>query len=230
MSVSLSVSAKPGYVAPPPGFSSTPWDVADTREELTLSGVAMQVAADRQIYGEGDEARYFYKVISGLVRTCRFLSDGRRQIDTFYRAGDVFGFEAGADHVMAAEAVTDCSVVAYRRRGLETMVSQDDRLGRWFFAHAMNCMASAREHSLLLGRGSAAQKIAAFLQAFVDRDRAASVIDLAMSRQDIADYLGLTIETVSRTLSQLERQGVIGLPSARRVELKDRRALRALNP
>ena len=72
---------------------------------LLAFGTALQVAADRQIYGEGDEARYFYKVISGLVRTCRFLSDGRRQIDTFYRAGDVFGFEAGADHVMAAEAV-----------------------------------------------------------------------------------------------------------------------------
>jgi CRP/FNR family nitrogen fixation transcriptional regulator len=90
-------------------------------------------------------------------------------------------------------------------------------------------MATAREHSLLLGRASAAQKIASFLQAFADRDRSTSVIDLAMSRQDIADYLGLTIETVSRTLSQLERQGVIGLPSARRVELKDRRALQAFN-
>jgi CRP/FNR family nitrogen fixation transcriptional regulator len=189
----------------------------------------MQVAADRQVYGEGDEARCFYKVISGMVRTCRFLSDGRRQIDTFHREGDVFGFEAGADHRMAAEAVTDCTLVAYRRRGLETMVSQDDRLGRWFFSHAMSCMATAREHSLLLGRASAAQKIASFLQAFADRDRSTSVIDLAMSRQDIADYLGLTIETVSRTLSQLERQGVIGLPSARRVELKDRRALQAFN-
>jgi CRP/FNR family nitrogen fixation transcriptional regulator len=229
MSVSLSIAAKPGHVAPPAGFSSTPWDAAETNNGLALSGVAMNIAADRQVYGEGDEARCFYKVVSGMVRTCRFLSDGRRQIDTFYREGDVFGFEAGADHRMAAEAVTDCTVIAYRRRGLETMVSQDDRLGRWFFSHAMNCMASAREHSLLLGRGSAAQKIAAFLQEFANRDRTSSVIDLAMSRQDIADYLGLTIETVSRTLSQLEREGVIGLPSARRVELKDRRSLRALN-
>jgi CRP/FNR family transcriptional regulator, nitrogen fixation regulation protein len=229
MSVSLSVAAKHGRVAPPTGFSSTPWDAAEPHDGLALSGVAMNVAADRQVYGEGDEARCFYKVVSGMVRTCRFLSDGRRQIDMFHREGDVFGFEAGADHRMAAEAVTDCTVIAYRRRGLATMVSQDDRLGRWFFSHAMNCMASAREHSLLLGRGSAAQKIAAFLREFADRDRTNGVIDLAMSRQDIADYLGLTIETVSRTLSQLEREGVIGLPSARRVELKDRRTLWAFN-
>ena len=89
-------------------------------------------------------------------------------------------------------------------------------------------MASAREHSLLLGRASAAQKIAAFLEETGQRSGGGGVIELVMSRQDIADYLGLTIETVSRTLSQLDRDGVIGLPSARRVVVKDRRALRAL--
>jgi CRP/FNR family transcriptional regulator, nitrogen fixation regulation protein len=229
MSISLAVTAKLARFAPPTTYSPAPWTGSDTQEGIELSGVVINVASDRQIYGEGDEARCFYKVVSGVVRTCRFLSDGRRQIDAFHRQGDVFGFEAGADHRMAAEAVNDCCVIAYRRRGLETMVSQDDRLGRWFFSHAMSSMAVAREHSLLLGRGSAAQKIAAFLQEIADRDNGEDVIDLAMSRQDIADYLGLTIETVSRTLSQLERDGLIELPAARRVVLKDRRTLRALN-
>jgi CRP/FNR family transcriptional regulator, nitrogen fixation regulation protein len=109
------------------------------------------------------------------------------------------------------------------------MVCQDDRLSQWFFSHAMTSMAAAREHGLLLGRASAVQKIAAFLQEVAGHDRSSGVIDLAMSRQDIADYLGLTIETVSRTLSQLDRDGVIGLPSARRVVVKDRRTLRGLN-
>jgi CRP/FNR family transcriptional regulator, nitrogen fixation regulation protein len=227
MSASLAVAAKPVHFAPPAAHSLPPWTGPEAHDGIELSGVVINVAADRQIYGEGDEARCFYKVMSGVVRTCRFLSDGRRQIDAFHRVGDVFGFEAGADHRMAAEAVSDCCVIAYRRRGLETMVSQDDRLGRWFFSHAMSCMAFAREHSLLLGRGSAAQKISAFLQEVADRD-GGTVVDLAMSRQDIADYLGLTIETVSRTLSQLERDGLIGLPAARRVVLKDRRALWAL--
>lgn len=232
MSVSLGVAAKPGQVAPLAPFSTLPWTMPaepQDRQSFELSGVVMHFAADRPIYAEGDEARSFYKVISGVVRTCRFLSDGRRQIDAFHMAGEVFGFEAGSDHRMSAEAVSDCTVIAYRRRGLEAMISQGEGLGRWFFSHVMNCLALAREHSLLLGRGSAAQKISAFLLEAADRQNNDPFVDLAMSRQDIADYLGLTIETVSRTLSQLERDGTIRLPTARRVELKDRRALRALN-
>ena len=226
MSVTLAVAAKDRQVAPQAAYAPLPWHAPDERDGLELTGVAMHVAADHQIYAEGDEARCFYKVVSGVVRTCRFLSDGRRQIDAFHREGDVFGFEAGADHRMAAEAITECTVIAYRRRGLEAVVSQDDRLSRWFFSHAMTCMALAREHSLLLGRASAAQKIGAFLLEIAERDGNGNVIELVMSRQDIADYLGLTIETVSRTLSHLERDGVIGLPTARRVILKDRKILR----
>src|ERR1700734_844094 len=164
MSVSLTVAAKHGQVANQVAYAPLPWTALAERDEVELTGVTVHAAADHQIYAEGDEARCFYKVVTGVVRTCRFLSDGRRQIDAFHREGDVFGFEATADHRMAAEAVTDCSVIAYRRRGLETIVSQDDRLSRWFFSHAMTSMASAREHSLLLGRASAAQKIGAFLE------------------------------------------------------------------
>lgn len=238
MSVSLASAAKPEQVAPGQAiplaaFPSTPWTVPAEREQgagFELSGVVMHVAADRPIYVEGDKARCFYKVVSGVVRTCRFLSDGRRQIEAFHLTGEVFGLEAGADHRMSAEAVSDCTVVAYRRRGLEAMIGHDERLGRWFFSHVMNCLTLAREHSLLLGRGSAAQKIAAFLLEAAAREDSGCVIDLPMSRQDIADYLGLTIETVSRTLSQLERDRTIRLPTARRVVLNDRRALRGLNP
>ena len=227
MSVSLAVAPKQGH-ASTAGYVPAPWNAPEDRDGLDLTGVAMHVAADHQIYAEGDEARCFYKVVGGVVRTCRFLSDGRRQIDAFYREGDVFGFEAGAEHRMAAEAITESTVIAYRRRGLEAVVAQDDRLSRWFFSHAMTCMALAREHSLLLGRASAAQKIAAFLQEVALRDGSGNVIELVMSRQDIADYLGLTIETVSRTLSHLERDGVIGLPTARRVVLKEHKALRLM--
>jgi CRP/FNR family nitrogen fixation transcriptional regulator len=232
MSVSLSVAGKHAHGASQATLSAMLWNTPgapESRDSLELSGVVLHFAADRPIYVEGDEARSFYKVVGGVVRTCRFLSDGRRQIDAFHMAGEVFGFEAGADHRMSAEAVSDCTLVAYRRRGLESMITQDESLSRWFFSHAMNCLALAREHSLLLGRGSAAQKISAFLLEAADRDGGDGVVELAMSRQDIADYLGLTIETVSRTLSQLERDGTIKLPTARRVVLKDRRALRMLN-
>jgi CRP/FNR family nitrogen fixation transcriptional regulator len=232
MSVSLAVAAKHGRDT---SLAALPWtmpsaqEMPETADSLDLSGVVMHFAADRQIYAEGDEARSFYKVVSGVVRTCRFLSDGRRQIDAFHMGGEVFGFEAGKDHRMTAEAVSDCTVVAYRRRGLEEVIAQDEKLGRWFFSHAMNSLALTREHLLLLGRGSAAQKISAFLLEAAEREGNDGFIDLAMSRQDIADYLGLTIETVSRTLSQLERDGAIKLPTARRILLKDKRALRMLN-
>lgn len=229
MSVSIAVADKPGHVTPGTAFSPTSWTMPEARNDLHLRGVVMHFAPNRQLYAEGDEACSFYKVVSGVVRTCRFLSDGRRQIDAFHMAGEVFGFEAGADHLMSAEAVSDCSVIAYRRRGLETMVFQDDRLGSWFFSHTMTCLAFTREHSLLLGRGSAVQKTASFLLEIAGRGDNDSLIDLVMSRQDIADYLGLTIETVSRTLSQLERNGTIGLPATRRIVLNDRRALQALS-
>ena len=193
-----------------------------------LTGVVAHCPAGRQIYAEGDDARSFYKVIGGTVRTCRFLNDGRRQIAAFHGAGDVFGIESGPDHRLTAEAVTDCSIAAYRWRGLDTTIVGDDRLGHWFLSHLMAALSRTREHGLLLGRGSAAQKIAAFLLEQDALNDAGSMIDLPMTRQDIADYLGLTIETVSRTLSQLERDRVIDLPCARRIGLKDRQALRGL--
>lgn len=227
MSVSLAVHAQASHLGFRSRFDSVP-QRDDSETGPDLSGVVLQFAADRQLYAEGDDARSFYKVIRGVVRTCRFPSDGRRQIDAFHMAGDVFGVEAGATHQMSAEAVTACTVIAYRRRGLETMVAQDEQLGRWLFTHALTCLAQVREHSMLLGRGTAAQKIAAFLLEVADREGNENALDLAMSRQDIADYLGLTIETVSRTLSHLERAGTIGLPSARRIELRNMRALRAL--
>jgi CRP/FNR family nitrogen fixation transcriptional regulator len=228
MSVSLAVAAKNAHKLAPAGMPM-PWLNADQAAEIALTGPVLHFAADRQIYAEGEEARSYYKVVSGVVRTCQFLSDGRRQIDAFHLPGDVFGFEAGATHRLSAEAVSECTIVAYRRRGMESVIASDDRIARLFFSHAMTCLEQTREHCLLLGRGSATQKIAAFLLEMAERGESDTVVELAMSRQDIADYLGLTIETVSRTLSQMERDGTIGLQTTRKLVLKNRRALRDLN-
>ena len=118
MSVSLAVAAKPRYVAslgaPNGVLSPPPWDAQTTPEDADgfgLSGTVMHFVPDREIYAEGDEARSFYKVISGVVRTCRFLSDGRRQIDSFHVANDAFGFEAGADHPVIGVSPAHPSVV-----------------------------------------------------------------------------------------------------------------------
>jgi CRP/FNR family nitrogen fixation transcriptional regulator len=190
---------------------------------------AMRFAADEEIYAEGDAAASFYKVEQGVVRVCKYLSDGRRQIDAFYTAGDVFGFEAGETYGFGAEAVTHCTLTPYRRSGLERMVAGNDAMALKLFSYAMLCVQRSRAHALLLGRGSATQKLAAFLGEMFATKPSDEAIELAMTRQDIADYLGLTIETVSRTLSQFERDGIIKLATSRRINLKNRTMLRQLN-
>ena len=182
-------------------------------------GSVQYFSQDREIFSEGAAAEYFYKLVSGVVRTCKFLADGRRQIGAFHFAGDIFGFEPGTDHVLSAEAVTDCTVIAYRKTKLDIYAISDRLLSQELLAFALHGMARAQKHSLLLGRRSAIEKVARFLLDCAEKSVDHRNVNLAMTRQDIADYLGLTIETVSRTLSQLERDNVIDLPSARQVRL-----------
>ena len=207
---------------------------ADRSGALATMGPMLCFAQDREIYGEGDAADSFFQVVEGVVRTCKFLSDGRRQIDAFHVAGDVFGFEAGVEHRLSAEAVCDCRLASHRRRGVEELAATDPALSRQLFSVAMQSMTRAQDHSLLLGRRSAVEKVAAFLMEWAGHAAGcqtitlAPTITLAMTRQDIADYLGLTIETVSRTLSQLERDAVIEIPTARQIRLKNLAALHSL--
>ena len=195
---------------------------------LGLAGTVVNITQDREIYAEGTPAGSFYKVVSGVVRTCKFLSDGRRQIDAFYRPGDIFGIEADAEHSLSAEAVCDCILIAYRRRGVDLAMAGGAGADQ-LFDHLLRRVAQTQEHALLLGRRSALEKVAAFLVDWADQSENRKVVSLAMTRQDIADYLGLTIETVSRTLSQLERDGLIEMPIARQIRLTDLQALRDLN-
>ncbi|NDW07122.1 helix-turn-helix domain-containing protein [Jiella pacifica] len=194
---------------------------------MPLAGQVLNFGEGRQIYAEGDTVHSFYKVMSGVVRTCRFTSDGRRQIDGFHGEGEIFGLETGGEHRLSAEAVTDCCVVAYRWSGLSALAGSEADMARTVFHLAMSCFERAQEHALLLGRRSAAQKLAAFLLDLGGRG-SDNAVDLAMTRQDIADYLNLTIETVSRTLSQFERDHLIALPSSRHVVLRNPVALRGL--
>jgi CRP/FNR family nitrogen fixation transcriptional regulator len=186
-------------------------------------------AKDEEIFLEGDEAEYFYKVVSGAVRTYKLLSDGRRQIDAFHFAGEIFGAEGGGEHRFTAEAIGEVTLVCHRSRSIGTMAFDNPMLAREVLASTMEALARAQEHMLLLGRKSAVEKVASFLLGLSERTTSGGVIDLPMARIDIADHLGLTIETVSRSLTQLEREGVISLPAHRRgIVLKDRAALRRL--
>jgi CRP/FNR family nitrogen fixation transcriptional regulator len=180
-------------------------------------GSVQNVSQDREIFAEGDHADYFFKIMSGVVRTCKFLADGRRQIDAFYVAGDIFGFEAGEDYQLSAEAVTDCTLIVYRRNKIDALAGSDKIASHELLNFAMRGMARAQAHSLLLGRRSAMEKVAGFLLTWAQKGANHKTVTLAMTRQDIGDYLGLTIETVSRTLSQMERENVIDLPTARQI-------------
>jgi len=188
------------------------------------AGAVLSFPQDRLIYAEGETANVFFKVVSGVVRTCKFMSDGRRQIDAFYVAGEIFGFETGVEHLLSAEAVCDCMVVPLRRKPFDSL--SGETVPRELLAFAMRNFARAQEHSLLLGRRSAIEKVAAFLLEWAEPTKAGHVVNLAMTRHDIADYLGLTIETISRTLSQLERDKIIELSTVRQILIKDITALR----
>jgi len=213
MSALLAISANQARAAGPQNSWMMPVETAARVGNPLSTGSVLNFTQDREIYGEGDPAKFFFKVASGVVRTCKFLSDGRRQIDSFHTAGEFF----------------DCTIVAYRRIGLEGLAANDGALSGMLLTYAMRSLARAQEHSLLLGRRSALEKVAAFLIEWSEHSADGDVAVLAMTRHDIADYLGLTIETVSRTLSQLERDGLIDLPTSRHIRLIDAEALRDLN-
>jgi CRP/FNR family nitrogen fixation transcriptional regulator len=200
----------------------------DEGRETLRVGAVSHFEADREIFAEYDDADLFFKVVSGTVRTCKFLSDGRRQIEAFYGPGDVFGFGLSDAHVLNAEAVTECNLIAYRRKGVEAAALRDETLARQLLSYAMHSVGHAQRHAFLLGRRAAMEKVASFLLDWAARGRREGAIDLPMSRQDMADYLGLTIETVSRTLSQMEREGLIAIPNARQIRFLRREALEDL--
>lgn len=193
-------------------------------------GTTRTLAKDEQIFAEGDRAAFFYKVLNGAVRTSKLLADGRRQIDAFHLPGDIFGIESGEEHRFTAEALGSATVVMYRRCSLETLALNHAEFSCQIVAAMMRSLERAQDHMLLLGRKSAMEKIATFLLDMADRFAGDNHVDLPMSRTDIADHLGLTIETVSRSLTQLERQGIIELPAHRRtILLRDKMALKYLD-
>lgn len=193
-----------------------------------FTGPCLRHARDEEIFCEGDTADYVYQVISGSVRTCRLLRDGRRQIDEFHLAGDYFGIEAGDLHRVTAEAMADTTVRMVRRGALSDLAAQRPDVARALFRLTVEGLQRSQDHVLMLGRKSARERVVGLLVDLADRTGAQSELDVPMSRQDMADYLGLTIETVSRTLTQLQADGVIALPTTRHIVLRDRAALRRL--
>ncbi len=191
-------------------------------------GIAVSYGRNAEIYAEGENSGYIYKVISGVVRISKLLPDGRRQITDFHMPGEMFGLDADAIHHTSAEAVVPTKVIAYRWEGTAGTDRQPASFVRELLNLTVRGLGHTQNHLLLLGRKNALERIAAFLLETSARMGGSSVLDLAMPRHDIADYLGLTLETVSRMFAELKKMGAIKLESARRVHLIDRAALKAL--
>jgi len=184
-----------------------------------------------EIFGEAEPAEYIYQVIEGSVRSYKLLSDGRRQINAFHLVGDIFGLENSETHRFTAEAIVDTSVRLVKRVSLAHIAETDVTVARDLLNMTATSLKHAEDHMLLLGRKTSLERVAAFLLEMDGRLTAAGVMALPMCRRDIADYLGLTLETVSRALSTLHDDGILGFlgQTQRQIVLLDRPKLAKLD-
>jgi CRP/FNR family transcriptional regulator, nitrogen fixation regulation protein len=205
-------------------------------ELSTLSPVQIFLSEYRyrrgaEIFGESEPADYVYQVAEGAARSYKLLSDGRRQIGAFHLVGDIFGLENGPAHRFTAEAIVDTTVRLVKRVSLEQVAETDALVARDLLSMTTSNLQHAEDHMLLLGRKTSLERVAAFLLEMDRRLSPAGVMALPMYRRDIADYLGLTLETVSRALSCLHEKGIIDFigQTQRQIVLRNRSGLAKLD-
>jgi len=186
---------------------------ADPLDLLAGYGMTITLPRDRELHAQGDRAEFCYRIVSGCVRTLKLMEDGRRQVGGFLLAGDCLGFDALDTHDFAAQAVTDVVLRRYRRREIEALMERHASLARVLREMAARELREAYDRILLLGRKTASERIATFLLEMAARQGGGSPgeckVALPMSRTDIADHLGLTVETVCRMMTHLRREGTI---------------------
>ena len=180
-----------------------------------------------EIFGEAEPAEFIYQVIKGAVRSYKLLSDGRRQVGAFHFSGDIFGLENGDMHRFTAEAIIDTTVRLLRRQGIEDVAEDDASVTRDLLFLTTKNLQHAEDRMLLLGRKTSLEKVAAFLIEMDRHSTTTGVMELPMCRRDIADYLGLTLETVSRAISILHSEGILTFvgQTQRRIVLLNRNKL-----
>ena len=190
---------------------------------------AVQVDVGGTIVEEQEPAEYVFNVTGGCIRLFKLLPDGRRAITGFLFPGDFLGLISQDVYAYSAEALTSTMLCRFPRRKLEALFESMPKLERRLLGMASNELAAAQEQMVLLGRKTAGEKLASFLSLLSARQKArhvdANPIILPMSRSDIADYLGLTTETVSRTFTQFKTKGFLSLQAQGRVLVRDEEAL-----
>jgi CRP/FNR family nitrogen fixation transcriptional regulator len=203
-------------------------EVADPLAVLQTIGSVVKFSRNAAVFNEGDPARQVYKVISGAIRTCRVLVDGRRQIADFYLPGDFFGLDGQGEHGFTAEAIADAVVISYPRSQLELIAETRPAVQKLLMSMLCKGLSATQNHVVMLGRQTAQERLAWFLLNLMQRTDDNADLDLPMSRLDIADYLGLTIETVSRGISQFKRKQLISVSGTHQVTLRNVEALEAI--
>jgi CRP-like cAMP-binding protein len=186
-------------------------------------GQSVAIHRDRAIFCDGDRSDHAYRVESGVVRFCRVLSDGRRQIIAFAHPGQFFGFGVLGKQSVTAEAATDVKLTRYARIAINDLTATHPAFARSVLSITADELQRALQRLVVLGRNTALEKLATFLIEMTDLDGGPAIkhreVRLPMCRRDIADYLGLTLETVSRLFAQLKQAGLVSLPSCDRVVL-----------
>ena len=182
---------------------------------------------DQGICAEGEPVGYCYRPVSGAVRSVKLLEDGRRQVIAFFLPGDLLGFDLPERHAFSLEAVTDTVVKRYPRRVVEAASEQSPAMARLVRETMQQSLRQAQGRIVQLGRKKAGERLAGFLLEMAERTHVANraVLDLPMARTDIADHLGLTVETVCRELSRLRRDRAITV-NGTRIAIGDWRSLR----
>ncbi len=224
------VAARPAYLRPVPAISAR--DHVAT--ELERIGTVVTAVRGMTVIEEDCAAEYVFKVVAGALRAVRLLPDGRRYVTKFLLPGDYFGFSEGESYGQSVEVVGDATFIRYSRSSFDALLARDPAAGRRFFGVVCGELCAAQERLLLLGRKSALERLATFLLGMADRSIAATPgenneVHLPMNRSDIADYLGLTVETVSRLLTQLRHHRIIDLPTSNHVVFLKREELETIS-
>jgi CRP/FNR family transcriptional regulator len=181
-----------------------------------------RVEAGRTLFEEGDPAEQVYTLTKGTLKLYKLMADGRRQVVGFLVPGDFLGLAFGRTYVYTAEAITPLAACCFQRSRFMRLLEEFPALEREILGRTSNELAAAQRQMLLLGRKTARERLASFLADLAERSNATgSPLALPLGRADIADYLGLTIETVSRTFTSLRREGIINLPSAHQLVVRE---------
>lgn len=201
-------------------------------EQTLANGTLKRVEAKELLFAEGDIVSHVYRVETGAVALFKVLADGRRQIVGFAYPGDLIGLGAEGEHAMNAQAIKPTRLRCLPMAGLHRSVAQDPALGFKLYQALARELASARDLMLTTGQRNATEQVVSFLLAFSRRSerngKDPSAFELPMTRADIADFLGLTIETVSRTFTKLRIMGLIELAQSNQVKLTDMDGLESL--